>query len=84
MFIILCLKAHAESEVYLHLNFNNYQPLRMNKKKERFILKSMCPPNETFFFYTFKGNPIVDKNQALKKNNFPNLKVINDIFVYSH
>ena len=47
----------------------------MKKKKERYMIKCMCPPTEIFYFYTIKGNQIIDKNREITKNKCPNLKV---------
>lgn len=47
----------------------------MKKKKEKYVLKCMCPPREISYFYTAKGKPLIDNHQNIKKNVCPNQKV---------
>lgn len=49
----------------------------MKIKKEKFVLKCMCPPKkEILFFYTVQGAQILDNSKDIVKNRHPNLRVI--------
>lgn len=49
----------------------------MKIKKDKFVLKCMCPPKkEILFFYTVQGAQILDNDKDIVKNKHPNLRVI--------
>jgi len=43
--------------IYLHLDFENYKPILMNKGPENFYIYRMCPPNSKVHY--FFSNPVL-------------------------
>lgn len=65
-----------EYDAYLHLSFYKYEPILMEKNQSSYFKLCMCPPIEVEYFFTIKGNQIINKANSMKKNESPYLKVV--------
>jgi hypothetical protein len=54
--------------VYIHFDFDNFQPDLMVKENDKtFVIWRMIPPGRSSYFFTFDGEPKYAKNHKFNK-----------------